>query len=806
LNPEGSATSYVFEYAPAGGSFRPVEPEGSGSAGEGAGPTTVQVALRGLDANSSYRYRVTTTDAAHEAFQGAEETFVTAAPPSAAEAEACPNAGLRAEQPFGRTLPDCRAYEMVSPVEKNGNPAGEPPLSALSGSPLREIELARAAPSGEAVYYTLPGSFAGGGSSLFLNGYVSRREAGSWSTRPVTPPFVAYVTAATPFNLSLEFTPELTAGVVESDALLAAGVTPGYMQLYRTEFGSNAYRWVSAVPQEYPYHGPYSEEAIYSHELSVEGGSSDLQKVVFSLGGENEYSSGTHGVFEWSGGRVGEVSVDNHGNPMGNAVGGDVWHSVSADASRVLFRSGGQVYLRENVGQPQSAVEGGGETERCIDPAEACTVEVSASERAQLDPNGPQGADLLGASADGSRVFFLSKAELTEDAYTGPADNAANLYEYDVGAPEGHRLRDLTVDSGDEDGASVQGVVQVSEDGAYVYFVASGKLAAGAVVGEPNLYMVHDGGAPVFIATLSLQDRLADWRNAVPVNHTALSPDGTRLAFGSRRDLAGYDNLPAGPKQCTVEEGYEGEEKAGGSVPCGEVYLFDASTGTLVCPSCDASGARPTGPSSLGPVGEGTGNTIGQTVPVYGARHFSADGSRLFFQSFDGLVAQGSNEHQNVYEYENGHAYPLSDVTGDSISWFLDASPSGDDVFIATSDRLVPQDTDTLADVYDVRVDGGFPASSVSPVCGSGDACKPPPAGQPGAAFGPPGSATFSGPGNTISAPVVVSSTTKPKRVVGCGRGRVRRGTKCVRVTRRPRAPKRRMRGRNVKSSKRGRK
>ena len=36
-----------------------------------------------------------------------------------AQAETCPNEQIRAEQTYALTLPDCRAYEQVSPVEKN---------------------------------------------------------------------------------------------------------------------------------------------------------------------------------------------------------------------------------------------------------------------------------------------------------------------------------------------------------------------------------------------------------------------------------------------------------------------------------------------------------------------------------------------------------------------------------------------------------------------------------------------------------------------------------------------------------------
>ena len=75
-------------------------------------------------------------------------------------------------------------------------------------------------------------------------------------------------------------------------------------------------------------------------------------------------------------------------------------------------------------------------------------------------------------------MFFTSRVELTNDADTGPEDNAANLYEYDFEKPEGERLSDLTVDTVDPDGAGVLGLVTASEDGSYVYFVAEGELTS----------------------------------------------------------------------------------------------------------------------------------------------------------------------------------------------------------------------------------------------------------------------------------------------------------------------------------------
>ena len=90
----------------------------------------------------------------------------------------------------------------------------------------------------------------------------------------------------------------------------------------------------------------------------------------------------------------------------------------------------------------------------------------------------------------------------------GPRAKAANLYEYDL---ETGKLSDLTGEATDStgEGAAVQGVVQISEDGSYVYFVAEGALAAGATAGQPNLYVSHEDGVPVFIATLAVDE--GDW-------------------------------------------------------------------------------------------------------------------------------------------------------------------------------------------------------------------------------------------------------------------------------------------------------
>jgi hypothetical protein len=397
------------------------------------------------------------------------------------------------------------------------------------------------------------------------------------------------------------------------------------------------------------------------------------------------------------------------------------------------------------------------------------------------DTHGLQPPRYWGASTNGALVYFTSNAELTNDAYTGEEDNAANLYEYDL---EDGRLTDLTVDTGDvAEGAAVKGVAQISEDGAYVYFVADGDLASGATTGSPNLYLSHEGGPPVFIATLSTGDR-SDWDNGADaasgagpaVNSAVTSPNGAYLAFISEASLTGYDNSQSQPGECQKEVPETGGP---GSGACREVYLYDASTHGLACASCNPSGERPSGASWLR---QHAVYDFYESIP-----HNVLDNGTVFFDSADRLVPRASDGLSNVYEYEDGRVYAISNVAGGSESFFLDSGngPSGEEggnVFFATGDQLLPEDPGGNVVVYDARVDGGFPVETSAPSCDNGDSCKPPPSQQP-SVFGTPASATFSGPGN-ISIPPPPAAVEPKAKTVKCKKGYAKnKQNKCVRKT-----------------------
>jgi hypothetical protein len=716
---------------------------------------------------------------------------------SAAHAQApCPNEQLRAEQPYGLRLPDCRAYEMVSPLEKDDYDATSPVFNA-----------ARVSLSGEALAWESEGSFADAEGHQFLNQYISRRGVDGWSTQSITPPYTAYYTLTRDPYEAMAFTPELSEGVAATDVPLTSEALPEYENLYVADLTSIPLSY-QLVTNGKPYGKARHQIAFSPPEAG--GASTDLSHVVYT---ELEH------VSEWVNGKLSLTSVTPEGEPMESAEAGggqqpgrdnipsrdtDSWRSVSADGTRVIFTGPDtngaetpdrQLYVRENG---------------------ASTVEVSKSQRSSEDPAGPQSARFQGASVDGSRVFFTSCAKLTDDStasaghgsiraadcFPGEPETGNDLYEYDL---ETGVLTDLTVDKltvekmGDPNGAKVLGVADISENGSYVYFVAEGALTVGEnaegkepVAEEPNLYVAHlENGSWTtrFVATLVRPTRYVgggngqeggdseDWDESPALNTVRETPDGTHLAFLSTRALTDYNNTDANTGK-----------------PDTEIFSYDALTEKLTCVSCNPSGAQPVGPSSWEERQE-----FPFALQGYTPRNYSENGGRLFFNSDDALVPHDSNGRQDVYEWEqegegscnqaSGCIFPISDVAGNYESFFLDASPSGNDVFFATEDQLVPADSDFHVDVYDARVGGGFPVSVQPPSCENGDSCKGPVSPQPGV-FGAPASATFSGVGNLpISPPPVlkVSPKSAPKPLT-----RAQKLTKALKVCRGERSAKRR--------------
>jgi hypothetical protein len=704
--------------------------------------------------------------------------------PGAASAEGCPNEQFRTGP--SAALPDCRAYELVSPVGL------EPDVhDANTGAPVGYA----ASTSGDRIaWYSREGAPAG--SPSYGPYFLSRRGPDGWSKpEDVIPP---QSTASGLFCYpSIVYSPDLSRGVLQDgfswgegypaqekikrsdncshdEPALVQGEPRGAQNLFLRDDETASYQLVNVTPPGLP-----------ARDAFFQDGSTDLSHLVFSdplaLTPEAptppaltvaHFAVGED-LYEWANGVVRLVSVLPEGQAawglLANGNQSDrvsdsavFTHAVSADGERVFFYAeaefsggsyvgAGNLFLRENAAQPR--------LEECAGPARACTVQVDA---AQGGPESGAGR-FQWASADGSKAFFTDERKLTKDskAQVGKPD----LYEYDLSRPPLQRLVDLT--GGASEPASVQGLSGVSDDGSYVYFVAEGDLSGvqansqgdKAQAGKPNLYLLH-AGAITFIARLNAfkedpQERdeagdFCDWNSLSSPDDLAsgveketcmsarVLPDGAFLAFNSLRELTHYHNVV---------------EATG--LRDNEIFLYDAAHNTLSCASCEPGGAPPTAnptsgedPLILAP----SRDEQWFRTPGYLTRQLSEDG-RVFFSTQNRLLPADENGQMDVYEYEGGQLSLISSGKSADFSRFRDASPSGNDVFFATTDGLVGRDSDNTMSLYDARVGGGF-AEPVPPppACDEGErACRGPLSEAP---LSPsPLSASFMGPGNLPASP-----------------------------------------------------
>ncbi len=387
---------------------------------------------------------------------------------------------------------------------------------------------------------------------------------------------------------------------------------------------------------------------------------------------------------------------------------------------------------------------------------------------------------LFGLAADPSHLYWSVNGET-------PSNAGNDLYRYESGEDE---LEDLTPDSADKNGAEVQGVLGVSEDGSRVYFAANGDLdedgpasrgdchtegVHGQLVttsGSCSVYFRKEGGSLRYVGRVLAGggERAAGVLNWAGTPRELFSTagyapkasfvtkDGEVLLFRSQEKLTPYDN--------------EG-------VP--ELYRYSAEDETLRCVSCPPSGeAVGKGPSLESVEFPGPLSPPLASVNMIQSRNLSANGNRVFFQTAEALVPEDTNGSAgcpgvgaqltprctDVYQWEapgsgsctqgapgysplnEGCVYLISTGKSPFPSLFADASESGDDVFFFTREGLVGQDTDELQDVYDARVGGGLASQNPPPPnpCLSTESCHEAAAAAPSEQSA--GSATFVGPGN----------------------------------------------------------
>jgi hypothetical protein len=771
VNPEEAATKYRFEYGP-DTTYGTSVPVPDGQVSEGSSVITVTQHVAGLKDDTTYHYRVVavnaegTTDGPDHVLH----TFPLAQPVS---------------------LPDNRAYEMVSPTEKNG--------TDILTDPFRD----RVSENGDAVTFAARAGFAGSGGLSITDDYLAQRTADGWVTHGLTPSqplsgsFLPSLGVETQYFD--EFSPDLSMGIVRSLAPftndpnvskvsnlylrdnLLADVGPDPSQGAHYTLLSNAVTPLKANPEE---HETFARSAItlvwhtpdFSHVLFES--LYDLTQQAVDAGLSEEVPK----MYEWEDGtlRLAGILPDSAcGSPPCVASASFFAAkrtperpfvnvtltpgAISEDGSKVFFAAPpfSSMYSDGSADVSKEGIVGGPIYMR-ID--HSTTVQLNVSERAVPDPEGPRPAQLIGATPDGSRVFFETAEQLTEDANASSCagqqgeQNCMSLYMYDTTKPpsDPHNLTLISRDGQPSDGTApgVFGNVATSGGGSYVYFGAAGMLAPGQTRDLNQfsdnffLYVWHDG---TIREIANLDNTFANNERPLGVEaRTGLmraTPNGKSLlfdVFGATGGLTGYDDTCALPESSITT--------------CREVYLYRYDSNKLTCVSCNPSGEPPVftlgGGSSYDPLDAGGGfehEELGEGNDRNQIRAITDDGSEVFFTTADALLPQDTNGQPDVYEYDvaDETLHLISTGQCNCRSEFVGVTGNGSDVFFTTAQKLVRIDQDGLVDLYDARVGGGIPAQNAPPPAQcQGEACQ-------SAVVLPndatPSSITYSGPGNTAT-------------------------------------------------------
>jgi hypothetical protein len=426
-------------------------------------------------------------------------------------------------------------------------------------------------------------------------------------------------------------------------------------------------------------------------------------------------------------------------------------------------------------------------------------------------------ADFEGASEDGSRVYFAAPlAKGQHGLVPGAEDASRNLYLATIGCPQatpgcavGERVVSSLVEaSHDPNGgqaADVMGTVRVAPDGSRAYFVAGGNLLTVAQrealeregapvpqVGAANLYVFEAATGSTPASTRFIAD-LCSGANASGSVEDARCP--------SESDERMWTHIGAGTLAQTADANgsflvfeSNGQLTSSDTNHVRDVYRYDAFSGRLNRVSLGEGGFDDNGNRAVfGPSGEPLGaqidigekvNNGSSVMAQHGlvTRAISEDGTRIVFGSAEPLSPVATNGLENAYEWREsagGEGIVSIVSSGDSEAAVpverLVISPSGRDVFFATTQSLLAQDTDVLYDVYDAREGEGFPVAPAPLQTCSGDACQGP-LTSPEPVLVP--ASVVQQPGGNYAVKPATGKIVKKQR--GCRAGLVKKKGRCV--------------------------
>jgi hypothetical protein len=608
IDPEGLLTTYRFEYVSdaafqqdgfAGAALAPP----SGATGIGGGTTAVSVIqhIAGLAPATSYHYRVAATNSAATVL-GLAHTLTSE------------------ESSLVFALPDDRGWELVSPLDKGGG-AIQGPGQNFNG------DLDQAAAQGGIFTYSASTAFGEAQGAPPASQYVATRTANGWTGQNISTPLQAGAYGeepdGVPYRLfSQDFGKALLYGgacfreeaecAAANPPLPGSGAPPGYANYY---LRSTATASFEALLEQ----ADVDESAVGARDLrvSVAAATPDLAHTVLSSCaaltadateaplGPGRCDPDLPNLYEWSATGLALVNLlpgDAVGTP-GAEIAASLG-AISADGARVYWQAGGNLYLREGgqTKQVDLAQGGGGSFETASADGSVAYFSKGAhlyrylavsEATVDLTPAGAM-AGVLGASADGSRVYYQDGGGLrlwSEGATTTIAPGAAAL-------PGNY--------------PPATGAARVSADGTHLAFLSAATLTDYDNSGATEAYLYGPpvgGGAPVLLCascnptgeraqgSASLAGAPPNGTSPTPYKPRVLSADATRLFFESSDDLVVQDTNSRPDVYQWEAQGAAGCQRASGCVsllssgrsPGGAGFLDASADGSDVFFLTDAS-------------------------------------------------------------------------------------------------------------------------------------------------------------------------------------------------------------------------
>jgi hypothetical protein len=669
IDPGQAETAYRFEYL-SKTQFEAAGFAGATVAGQGTIPAgTVSVSISaeatGLSPGTAYVFRVVATnEAGEDEDEGEFKTY------SAIIFGPCPNDALRIGS--SAALPDCRAYELVTPSDT----AGRPPL----GMGLQSLQFPSlpASPDGNRLSFRIENGLIPGldaTSSLSGDPYLTTRGAEGWET-VATGPHGTEAGAAAPGGRSPDQTYSAWGAEISGPAVIGGERT---------------------IYVRYP---DGHSELFGRGSLGVDPNLSGDPKA----GPKLISADGAHMLF------ASTVRLENAAQPTGkftvyDRTADEVTHVVSLlPGDKTPSGSQRVEYLGASFdgrGVAFAVSEGIGNRTLYLRYENQTTYEIG------------EGLTFEGIAEGGGRIFYLK---------------AGSLFAFDVASGKTIPFAtsgNVTVVNVSADGSTAYLVSQSKLTS------TPNPLGDKALAGSENLYRSREGSIS-FLGTVSeedvaghganiIHDGLGLWVEAVGGKGSAspgafaIDPsrsiaDGSVLLFQSTADLTAYDS--------------EGTR---------QIYRYDSIANELTCLSCNPTGIPASGDALLQNVTEEV--TFPEPNTGYDlVTNLSAGGRRAFFQSPDPLVAADTDGLQDVYEWESqgvgsctdpgGCLYLISSGHSGKLNYLYAAGANGDDVFFRTSDILAPADREAIPSIYDARVDGGFPPPVEAGAC-EGEGCRP---------------------------------------------------------------------------------